>query len=66
MDSTTRKGTNYKFTPRLYKVTIVKWISFMAFDGKHFFPIQCANEKMLSSDHGIQLLVTNIKVYFRC
>ena len=37
MDSTTRKGTNFNFTPRLYKVTIVKWISFMAFDGKHFF-----------------------------
>ena len=33
---------------------------------KTFFPIQCANEKMLSSDHGIQLLVTNIKVYFGC
>ena len=37
MDSTTRIGTNFNFTPRLYKVTIVKWISFMAFDGKHFF-----------------------------
>ena len=37
MDSTTQKGTNFNFTPRLYKVTIVKWISFMAFDGKHFF-----------------------------